>query len=353
MNILFVALLFFLQILTFFSFGLLFFKFIHRNPTSITLTLITGFIFLFVIFGIISIPLILSSQKLSTLTHIFLSIVGILFIISIIICYKDWILLSKNLLQILHKHSYMLVPLFIMCLLLQLSIFNYIDWSADASYYVGKVSTDVYTNTMGHFDPYTGNARTVLDGRRVFASFPEYNAVISQFFHIHPLKQAKLIMPQILALFTCMIYYQLGLLFFRGQAKKADFFVCIILLLDLYSYTTYTNATFLFTRTHEGKSILANIIIPGMFFCFLLLWSKRDIVFSKQLLFIISLSSCIFSSSSMLIVPAGLSAGLLPWILKEKRWKSIPFYFLCVLPNLIICILFLLTTTGFITYPIK
>ena len=45
--------------------------------------------------------------------------------------------------------------------------------------------------------------------------------------------------------------------------------------------------------------------------------------------------------------------GLLPWILKEKRWKSIPFYFLCVLPNLIICILFLLTTTGFITYPIK
>ena len=47
----------------------------------------------------------------------------------------------------------MIVPLFIFIFIFELFVFNHIDVSADASYYVGKVSTDVYTNTMGHYDP--------------------------------------------------------------------------------------------------------------------------------------------------------------------------------------------------------
>ena len=141
------------------------------------------------------------------------------------------------------SHGIMIVPLFIFIFIFELFVFNHIDVSADASYYVGKVSTDVYTNTMGHYDPYTGNALSTLDGRRIFACFPEYNAVISQFFHIHPLKQAKVIMPQILSLFTCILYYQIGLLLFKGK-RKYRFVFCLILLLDFYSYTIYTAATF-------------------------------------------------------------------------------------------------------------
>ena len=67
-------------------------------------------------------------------------------------------------------------------------------------------------------------------------------------------------MPQILSLFTCILYYQIGLLLFKGKKKNTDLFFCLILLLDFYSYTIYTAATFLFTRTYEGKSILANVI---------------------------------------------------------------------------------------------
>lgn len=135
---------------------------------------------------------------------------------------------------------------------------------------------------MGHYDPYTGNALSTLDGRRIFACFPEYNAVISQFFHIHPLKQAKVIMPQILSLFTCILYYQIGLLLFKGKKKNTDLFFCLILLLDFYSYTIYTAATFLFTRTYEGKSILANIIIPGMVYCFCYCGLKRIFLFRRN-----------------------------------------------------------------------
>ena len=353
MNFLIIALLFCLQLVLFFSYGLLFFNFIHRVPTSITLTLLSGFLFYFMLFGILSIPLILTSQKLSTLTYSLLSISGIVFLVSLFLCREHWKDLLQSIPSSVRSHGIMIVPLFIFIFIFELFVFNHIDVSADASYYVGKVSTDVYTNTMGHYDPYTGNALSTLDGRRIFACFPDYNAVISQFFHIHPLKQAKVIMPQILSLFTCILYYQIGLLLFKGKKKNTDLFFCLILLLDFYSYTIYTAATFLFTRTYEGKSILANIIIPGMVYCFLLLWFKKDISFSKKLLFIISLSSCFFSSSSMLIVPIGLSAGLLPWIIKEKRWKDILFYLLCIMPNFIICVLYLLNTKGILLYSIQ
>jgi hypothetical protein len=55
----------------------------------------------------------------------------------------------------------------------------------------------------------------------------------------------------------------------------------------------------------------------------------------------------------MLIVPIGLSAGLLPWIIKEKRWKEILFYLLCTMPNFIICVLYLLNTKGILLYSIQ
>ena len=246
----------------------------------------------------------------------------------------------------------MMFFLFIAVLIQQLIVFNHIDNSADASYYIGKVSTDVYTNTMGHYDPYTGEALTKLDSRRIFACFQEYNAVISQFFNIHPLKQAKLIMPQILALLTSILYYHIGLLFFNDNKKKSDLFVFFVLILDIFSYTEYTNATFLLTRTYEGKSILANIIIPGLIYCFLLLWKNQQEKLTQILLLLIAFSSCIFTSSSMLIVPVGLTAGMLPWIVKERQWKKLLIYILCIIPNLFVCVTYLLSSKGLLVFTI-
>ena len=350
MNIITIAFLLFIQILIFFSLGLLTFKFLHLTINSITLTLLSGFILYFSIFGLVAIPMILTSLKLSTLAYTFGTISIIIPISTIFLCQKQFFSLIYRLPKIVQKHAYMLIPLFVVTILLQLIVFTHVDSSADSSYYIGKVATDVYTNTMGHFDPYTGNPLSQLDGRRVFACFPEYNAMISYVFHIHPLYQAKLIMPQLLSLFTLVLYYQIGLQFFSGNCKKADCFVCITFLLDLYSFTIYTNSTFLLTRTYEGKSILANIIIPGLLLCFLMLWQNYNCKFTKTLLAALSISSCFFSSSSMLIVPIALTIGFSIWIYSERAFKNFVFYVICIMPNLLICILYLLNSKGVLIY---
>lgn len=352
MNTIIIGLLFILELCLFFSTGLLLSKLLKCNLGSVTLTLFTGFIAYFCIFGIIAIPMILLSFPLSALTYTVMALSAVIIIVSLILNYKQCFHIVKELPHTISQHSFMIILLFIAVFLQQLIVFNYIDWSADASYYIGKVTTDVYTNTMGHYDPYTGEALSKLDSRRIFACFQEYNAVIAQFFDIHPLKQAKLIMPQILTLITSILYYQIGLQFFNRDKKKADLFVCFVILLDAFSYTIYTNSTFLLTRTYEGKSILANIIIPGLFYCFIILWKNQRTKFTSVLLLLISFASCIFTASSMLIVPVGLTAGMLPWIVKEKEWKQVWLYILCILPNLFVCVMYLLSSKGLVSFPI-
>lgn len=352
MNIIYIALIATFQILLFFCLGLLTFRAFHINVVSFSLTILFGFVFYFCIFGFFAIPMILTSQKLSALSCTMGIVSVVILVCTMFFCRKQFYSLVQQVPTIIKEHSYMLIPLGIAFLLLQLIVFTHVDSSADGSYYIGKVSTDVYTNTMGHYDPYTGAVLSELDGRRVFACFPEYNAVISCLFHIHPLNQAKLIMPQFLAFCTLLIYYQIGLSFFKANKKKADAFVCVVFALDLYSYTIYTNSTFLFTRTYEGKSILANIIIPGILLCFYMLWNHSSQKLSKMFLVLLSVSSCIFSSSSMLIVPVSLTIGAIIWIYSERTLKSIVFYVVCLLPNLVICLLYLLFSKGILIYPI-
>lgn len=353
MNTIYVGIILLIQVFIFLSFGILLSKICKFHLQSLSVTLLSGFIFYISIFGAIALPMIMSIQPLSTLTYTFMAVTGIALIATVILCHKQYVALVRHTYHGLKQHSYMLIILLAAVFLQQLYVFNYIDWSADASYYIGKVTTDVYTNTMGCFDPYTGNSFNALDSRRVFTCFEDYNAVISQFFNIHPIKQAKLIMPQMLILFTSIFYYQIGLELFDSDKKKADLLVCFVVLLDFFSNTLYTPSTFLLTRTYEGKSILANILIPGLIYCFVLLWKKQRIRFARIFLFILSFSSCIFSSSSMLIIPVGVTAGLIPWIVKEKKWKELWFWLLCILPNLFVCIMYLLSTKGIVSYPIS
>jgi len=159
-------------------------------------------------------------------------------------------------------------------------------------------------------------------------------------------------MPQILSLITGVLYYRIGLMLFSDDKKKADLFVGFVVLLDLFSNTIYTNATFFFTRTYEGKSILANILIPALILAFLMLWKCVDQKVAAVLLVLISYSSCVFTASSMLIIPVGLTAGFVLWILKRKNWRGIYLYMICVIPNLIVCMEYYLSIKGLISFPI-
>ncbi len=64
-----------------------------------------------------------------------------------------------------------------------------------------------------------------------------------------------------------LIIYQIGKRLFDGNRKKADLMLVFVCVLQLFCGTIYSSGTFFFTRSYEGKAILANIAIPSVLMC--------------------------------------------------------------------------------------
>ncbi len=61
-----------------------------------------------------------------------------------------------------------------------------------------------------------------------------------------------------------LIIYQIGKRLFDGNRKKADLMLVFVCVLQLFCGMIYSSGTFFFTRSYEGKAILANIAIPAV-----------------------------------------------------------------------------------------
>lgn len=344
--------LFLFQSFLFFCFGSLTLHFTTKKITSLCMSMICGFLVFFAVFELIALPMILLKSPLSGLSVVWMVISLAAAAAAIFFCRHEWLLLFYGIRQKIKAHSFGIL-LLVTSMLLQIWIVGtHVDLGADASYYVAKVTTDVYHNSMGLYDPFTGNPLEYFNVRYLFSCFPEYNAVISQTFGVHPLIQAKTILPEIIIIITNMLYYQLGRLLFKGSRPKAALFVAIICAINLYSNTIYTVATFLLLRTYEGKAILANIILTGILYCFILLYKDERQLYPKIMLLAIGISSAAFSSSSMFIVPIAFAAGFFMFVIMKKNWRSAGWYLLYVLPNLATGAAYLLYQKGFLSFAI-
>lgn len=352
MNILIIGLIFLFQIFCFFCLGSFFLHFFKQGENSLFLSLSCGFFINFALFELFALPCTLLRLSLTFLTAIWISFNCIAILLAVYFCRRDWTSAVSSIPKFFRESTWTLIVLFLSVMIQMLIVFTHMDNSADASYYVGKTATDVYTNSLGLVNPYNGAELSRFNVRYLFSCFPDYNAVISKFFNLHALKQAKVIMPQIIILVTNFIYYQVGMILTNKNRKKAALLVFWIFLINLYSNTIYTAANFLLLRTYEGKAILANTIITGIILCCLQIYKGERPLLHKWLLLFITLSSVTFSSSSMLIVPLAVSAGFLTVIFIKKQYSSIGWYILYTLPNLMTGFIYLLYTKGLLSFTI-
>lgn len=323
------------QIFVFFALGSAFLKRIRKKECSAVLAVISGYLLYFTVFELVALPMVLSLKPLSLLAKVW----GILVLISAagatVWCFSDWIRQLKKISSIVREHKIFLL-LLMACIGIQCLIgMVYSDNSADAAYYVGTASTAVYTDTMGRYNPYTGAAISHFSARYIFSCYPMHNAVVCSLTGIHPLIQTKTIMTAINIFLSNLVVYEIGLKLFKNHKIKADVMAAFVCLIHLFSNTIYTDGTFLLTRSYEGKSILANIIFPMVFYCAVRLYQDQTDRMVWILTFFTGVSAITFTGSSI-ILPVALTAGFLPVIAVKKKWK--------------LCMPFLITMTPSILY---
>lgn len=356
-----------LQLAVFFCIGSLVMYGLKMKAEA-SLAVVLGFLAYFALFELIAVPMTLVLVPLKVLTIVWAVLMAVLVCAAVALLHRQW---KTRLIgaagEIRREHSVWILAAAAAVGLQCLIVVLFQDVAQDAAYYVGTVSTSVYTGTLGRFDPFTGNALKKFQARYILSAFPMNNAVWCNLLGLPALIQCKVVMSAINVLVANLTVYQIGKKLFHGGKKQADLMICFVCLLNLFSDTIYMSGAFFFTRSYEGKMLLANISIPVALFAALWLWQlwneKKTTGIGTEkclpavpgeernvwiMLFLASASAVCFSGSAI-IYPAAISAGVLPLILIKRKWKKLIPYILCMLPNIIHAGIYLCAALKLIT----
>lgn len=139
----------------------------------------------------------------------------------------------------------------------------------DDAYYMPVSAITEVSDSMYHINPYTGEYAQ-LDIRHALAPFPIWIAFLSRISGIHATILSQSVLGGVLILICYMIYSRIAKILFADNKEGIPYFMLIAAVLQMFgNYSFYTAETFLLTRTSQGKAVLANLVIPFLFWCLL------------------------------------------------------------------------------------
>ena len=110
--------------------------------------------------------------------------------------------------------------------------------SADAAYYVGSVTTNLATDSISSFDPYTGKALDFFNIRYVFSMYPAANAVLCRLTGLHPLVVTKVILCMMTVVLSYLVYAQIGKALLK-EKQMVWVLLCFISVVNLNFHTIF------------------------------------------------------------------------------------------------------------------
>lgn len=339
-------------LLLFFAFGSLITGRLQKENTSTTLTVLTGFFLYYSLFQIVAVPMALMQRPLNELSFVWLTVVLLVLIVSVVTGRKRMLVALRGTFGALtpRKKSFMeLVYGWTPVILVLVQIAITTIWTTDFwdnAYYIGDVSMSVFTNTIGLYDPLSGELRQTIDIRHFFAMYNMQDAVVCDLTGIHPLIETKTIMGAVVMIITNILYYKIGQKFFHGEKKAVAIFMFLAFTINLFSYTQYNTSGFLFLRTYEGKTILGNVLIPAVMYVMMLIYEDYRDKGSWLLLFTVGFAACALSSSAMILMPVAIGAFALPLSLMKRDFRVLLRSVICMVPSLVVMVCYFLSRLG-------
>lgn len=290
--------------------GMLVLRFWKEQKNNIILAFVLGYIIEFAIGQLVSIPLIFKEGSLTELVNIYVSIIGVLAIVSFIINIWRIFEVLKELISNIKKMPILLSLFMVILIGMQLLVFvKYGYINDDDAYYVATATTSVQTDTLFKYSAMTGtdqkNEQYLMRYR--LGPFPVYYAIMSKVLDIHPAIVAHFILPLILVPVVYMIYWLFARDFFKEDKKSAVLFMIFICFLHIFSYYSGKNNFILvLLRIWQGKSVLASIIIPTIILLFIY-GEKYNLKFINSVaLFVTILAGNFTTTMSIAMAPACL-----------------------------------------------
>ncbi len=181
-------------------------------------------------------------------------------------------------------------------------------FDGDDAYYVVQSLLTNETDTLYRIKPYTGMS-TSMDLRHALASVPIWIAFLARVSGIHSTILAHSVIGILLIPLLYLIYYNCGILLFDGDSRKNAAFMMFVNIMYIFgNVSIYTGATFLLTRTWQGKSMLANLVIVSVIWLLLAIFKKDEEEEERQtlgfwtVLFALSIVAAMCSTASVFLM---------------------------------------------------
>lgn len=305
--------------------GLIVTKFLDKEKNNLILAFVIGYLIEFAICQLVAVPLIFIGASFTTLLYIYIGINLILSIVSIVLNVKRLKELFVNNLKSIKEMPKLLTLLVVILVGIQVyALVGYMHLDDDDAFYVGTAVTSVQTNTIYKYSPTTGGeAGEHLDLRYKLGPFPVYYAIMSKIINIHPTIFAHTIMPIV---FLPLAYMVIGLLakyFFNNNKEQIMLFLIFINIMSIWgNYSIRNTFTFLLFRIWQGKSILANIIIPGVWLFYLIGKEENFKLINYIMMFILILAGCLTTTMGIALPPLSLMLLIIADEISKKISKD-------------------------------
>ena len=250
--------------------------------------------------------------------------------------------------EIWKNHSVMIILAGAVVLLQCLIVIFYEDTTVDAAYYVGTVSTSVYTDTLGRYNPFNGAIQKAFQARYVFSAYPMHNAVWCRLLGIHPIVQAKQVMSCMNVVTANLIIYQIGKRLFDGNRKKADLMLVFVCVLQLFCGTIYSSGTFFLYQKLRGKSHPCQHCHPCSSHVRRLVSAGEK---QQECLdhIVCHSGQCADIFRFCYHLPIVIAAGMAPAAVMNKRFSGLVYCAVCMLPSALYAAVFFACRIGLLT----
>lgn len=289
--------------------GLIITKFLDKEKNNLILAFVLGCLIEFAICQLIAVPLIFMNAKFTTLLYIYIGINLILLVVSICLNIKRIKELFINNLKSIKEMPKLLTLMVAILVGIQVyGLVGYMHLDDDDAFYVGTAVTSVQTNTIYKYSPTTGReSGEHLDLRYKLGPFPVYYAIMSEIINIHPTIFAHTIMPIVFLPLSYMVIGLLAKYLFKNNKEQTMLFLIFINIMSIWgNYSIRNTFSFLLFRIWQGKSILANIIIPGVWLFYLLGKEDGFKLINYIMIFILILAGCLTTTMGIALPPLSL-----------------------------------------------